>query len=119
MSREWYYAMGDEKHGPVTAEQLRALARSGELAPTDLVWTDGMGDWRQASSVKDLLPPARSTPPPRTAVAPMKPPTQVTAYLDDAVGGVAGSPPRQPWYCHWAVLTLTTVAVFPATWVLV
>jgi len=78
-----------------------------------------MADWSEAGSVRDLVPPARSTPPPLKPTGPVKPPNPVTAISDDAVGSVAGSPPRQPWYCHWAVLTLTTLAVFPATWVLV
>lgn len=118
MSQEWYYARGEQKRGPIALEQLRALARSGELAPTDLVWTEGMGDWQAASSVKDLMPTARSTPPPLKATVPAKSPTPVTGIIDDAVG-VAGSPPRQPWYCHWAFLTFTTLAFFPVTLVLV
>ena len=32
MSKEWYYAKGDQKHGPITSEQFRALAMSGALA---------------------------------------------------------------------------------------
>ena len=117
MSQEWYYAKGDQKRGPITLDQLRGLARSGELAPSDLVWTEGMADWQQANSLKDLMPPTRSTPPPLKATAPVKP-TPVTAKIDDAVGGVVGPLSQQPWYCHWAFLTLTLL-VYPVTIVLV
>jgi hypothetical protein len=66
MPHEWYYARGDQKQGPITDQQLRALATSGELQHTDLVWTEGMAEWRKASSVKGLFPdaPLSSGPPP-------------------------------------------------------
>jgi hypothetical protein len=66
MSQEWYYAKGDQKKGPITSQELTALAKSGELKPPDLVWTEGMADWEQAGSVSGLFPPerSRSGPPP-------------------------------------------------------
>jgi|GEM_PF-2056418 len=41
MAKEWHYAIDGEKHGPVTSQQLKELAASGDIQPTDLVWTSG------------------------------------------------------------------------------
>lgn len=53
---EWYYARGGQQSGPVTFEQLVALARSGGLDPAkDLVWSASMKDWTPASQVPELV----------------------------------------------------------------
>jgi GYF domain 2 len=119
MSQNWYYAKGDQRQGPVTSDQLRALAKSGALNPTDLVWTEGMTDWEKASSVTGLIPAPQNVPPPLKSTPPVKPPSPLTAYIDDAIGGVPGSPSRQPWYCHWAFLSVSTLFCFPVTLLLV
>ncbi|MEZ6142599.1 MAG: GYF domain-containing protein [Zavarzinella sp.] len=69
MSKNWHYAKGGEKHGPVTAAQLKELAKNGQLASDDLVWREDMKEWRKAGTVKGLLPEqpqpsAASSPPP-------------------------------------------------------
>lgn len=51
----WYYAQGDEEHGPVTAVQLKALAEQGKLRPSDLIWKEGMEDWKPANEVRGLF----------------------------------------------------------------
>lgn len=66
MSKNWHYAKDGEKHGPITSAQLKELAKSGELAPDDLVWREDMKEWRKASTIKGLLSssPNLPTPPP-------------------------------------------------------
>jgi len=52
---QWYYAKGGQQHGPVPAEELMALLRSGGLDPNkDLVWNPSMTDWLPASQVPEL-----------------------------------------------------------------
>lgn len=47
MERKWYYAVDGVRHGPVTLDELRALAESGTLRPADLVWQPDFGsEWR-------------------------------------------------------------------------
>jgi hypothetical protein len=41
----WHYAKDQERHGPVSQEQLLGLLRSGALADHDLVWREGMAVW--------------------------------------------------------------------------
>lgn len=56
MSDQWYYAKGNEKLGPVSESQLRELAETGKLLPTDKVWQKGMTEWQDARTVAVLFP---------------------------------------------------------------
>lgn len=67
MGRRWYYAKSGGRHGPVSDSELKALAGRGELQPDDLVWTDGLAEWRPARRVNGLFPSAPAEPPPLTA----------------------------------------------------
>ncbi len=58
MAEQWYYARGGQHHGPVTEDQLRQLAASGQVHPTDLVWNTGMANWIQANEAGIVFPPA-------------------------------------------------------------
>ncbi len=54
---EWHYTVnGQPAAVPVNAAQLKQLAESGQLKPTDLVWQEGMLEWAQAGSIKGLFP---------------------------------------------------------------
>jgi len=70
MAAEWYYSKGSQQHGPVSASDLKILAKSGALLPTDMVWKEGMAEWKPASNVKGLC---ASTPVP-AAESPKAPP---------------------------------------------
>ncbi|QDT59424.1 hypothetical protein SV7mr_19310 [Stieleria bergensis] len=56
MASEWYYGRNGQQQGPVTSNQLKQLAQSGQLLPTDFVWKEGMSEWAKASKVKGLFP---------------------------------------------------------------
>ncbi|QDU94053.1 hypothetical protein Pla8534_18390 [Lignipirellula cremea] len=49
----------------MSSGQLRNLARTGKLKPTDLVRRGGTGEWKEASSVAGLLAQSDSVPSPR------------------------------------------------------
>lgn len=51
----WQYTRGGKQVGPVSGTQLKQLAASGQLSPTDMVWKDGMDAWVPASSLKGLF----------------------------------------------------------------
>jgi GYF domain 2/WG containing repeat len=55
MTQEWYYTKNGERQGPLTSQQLKQLAASGELQPTALIWKAGMAEWKPAKSVKGLF----------------------------------------------------------------
>lgn len=51
---EWFYSDGEERLGPVTQDSLRELLQSGKVKATDLVWTEGMPDWKTVNEVPEL-----------------------------------------------------------------
>lgn len=73
----WYFVKDGTQQGPVSDEQLRSMARDGSLKGEDLVWQEGMPDWRPAMEVPGIefrreLPQELPTMP--MAVAPPPPP---------------------------------------------
>jgi len=102
----WYYGRDGRQEGPITDEQLRAMASNGSLRREDLVWRDGMADWQPAGQIPGLpFPsPAYAPPPPPAAPAsPYAPPqSQYTPpYVPPPSFGGAGF--DIPNYLPWAI----------------
>jgi hypothetical protein len=55
MADQWYYAHQGQQSGPVSTEQLRQIAASGQIQPSDMVWTEGMAAWSPAHTVEGLF----------------------------------------------------------------
>lgn len=84
---EWFYGKEGQQFGPVDETTLRARMVTGEVGPSDLVWTEGMAAWQplrelpQFSSAAPTAPFASSEsqddgPPPSEApFSPYAPPT--------------------------------------------
>ena len=54
---EWFYAHNGEQKGPVSKDELANLAQAGAFNPeTDLVWKEGMADWKIAAEIPELNP---------------------------------------------------------------
>jgi uncharacterized membrane protein len=47
----WYYEQNGVQHGPVTEEALKGLLAEGALGESNLIWREGMQDWRSYASV--------------------------------------------------------------------
>ena len=56
---QWFYAQHGSQFGPVAWSELRQIADSGQLQPSDLVWSQGMGEWAPAHVVDGLIVPQR------------------------------------------------------------
>jgi hypothetical protein len=52
---EWFYAVNNQRQGPVTLEELQAKAASQELKATDLVWKPGFPNWTPAQKVPGIF----------------------------------------------------------------
>lgn len=52
---KWYFSRDGVEQGPLSSSELRALARSGELLETDLLWKEGMEKWRPAGEAGRLF----------------------------------------------------------------
>ena len=83
---QWYYSKDSTQLGPVPDSQLRAMIAAGEVAGTDMVWREGMKDWRPLSSVVELnaavaagVPGA--PPPPPAPGSPYQPPMAAGTYV--------------------------------------
>ena len=61
MRDEWYVARRGQgenaRYGPAPLRQLRQLLDDGKVHGDDLVWCEGMADWRRADRCDDLFPP--------------------------------------------------------------
>ena len=67
----WYYARGGQQRGPVEFQKLVAAAKTGKLRQDDLVWTEGMAEWKPAAEVPEFgLSGAVSAAPAAAAVVP-------------------------------------------------
>ena len=55
MPTQWYYTQSGTKCGPVDSDTLKELVRSGKLIPADLLWKEGMPEWRPAGESKKLF----------------------------------------------------------------
>jgi GYF domain 2 len=50
--RRWYLSRDGQQYGPFSDSDLARFQGTGQLQPTDLVWREGLADWRPAA---DLL----------------------------------------------------------------
>ena len=67
-SIQWFVARDGQQTGPFDDNALRAMAASGALHPSHMVWRDGWPSWQAASSVAGfanapLQPPPLPMPP--------------------------------------------------------
>jgi len=53
--KQWHYSKDGKKTGPISAPELKSLANSGGLLPDDLIWKDGMAEWKPAKNLKGLF----------------------------------------------------------------
>ncbi len=55
---QWYYAIGDQRHGPVEQAEFDRLVSEGTIKPETLVWRQGMAAWQPRSAVMAGAAPA-------------------------------------------------------------
>ncbi len=64
MADQWFYAVGDERRGPVTRDALARLVQEGSVTPQTLVWSEALSGWVAAAGVPGLVAgPAVALPP--------------------------------------------------------
>ena len=62
----WYYAIGNERQGPVDDAELDRLIASRHVTTDTLVWRAGMADWQPLGQAR---PPGAPAPGPAAARA--------------------------------------------------
>ena len=97
MSSKWFWAHDGQKNGPVESTEIHALARSGRLLPTDLIWKEGLADWVEARKVKGLFPDGPPALPPRvppiTNYQSNQPPPPMQVMQQNQMQGQGFQPP--------------------------
>ena len=68
----WYYALGNERQGPIDDAALDRLIATGVVTQDTLVWKAGMADWQPLGQARPraAAPPAPVIPPPPAAITP-------------------------------------------------
>jgi hypothetical protein len=62
----WFYSKNGQQLGPISDEEIVNLSKSGGLTATDLVWKEGMPDWKPWREVSLLS--SNPTPPNMPAI---------------------------------------------------
>src|SRR5262245_34323265 len=100
MADQWFYTSDGQQVGPVSLLELRELASSGRLQPSDLVWKEGMFQWMPAGQTRGLFAPAaaeEATPPVPQPAAPADPAGEpVAAGAPGAPEPVTPRPRKSP-----------------------
>ena len=53
--QDWYYRIdGETKQGPFSLDQLKKLAKAGQLQPSHMVRQEGMAKWVPAKQIESL-----------------------------------------------------------------
>jgi uncharacterized RDD family membrane protein YckC len=58
---QWYYAVNNQRQGPLAESEFEKLVADGIVKGDTLVWRTGMAEWRPYASVAATLPPAPGT----------------------------------------------------------
>ena len=108
----WYFAVGSNRQGPISEQQLHDKIANGEVRADTLVWHSGLTDWTKAGDVPGLI----------GADAPQLPPRASALPAAAADGGQEGQP-LTPTFGTWGlfgrslVVFIGTVLVIPTPWV--
>ncbi len=64
-SVDWYYAVGNQRVGPVSEDVFKQLISSGAVTASTKIWHEGMPEWTKASfsELKDLFVSPKTPPP--------------------------------------------------------
>ena len=65
---EWFYALQEQQHGPVTFDELTSLIKTNAIGRTTPVWHSEMTEWKMACEIEGLFTqppplPIKSPPP--------------------------------------------------------
>ena len=101
MASEWFYTVnGQQSPNSASDAQIKQMVTSGQLAPADMVWKDGMATWVPAHTIKGLFPTSRPASDESPFVEPTPPrkqtsrkPAAETPYEDESEGGITGMHP--------------------------
>jgi hypothetical protein len=86
---QWFVVRSGSEEGPITPQQLKQLAESGQLRPDDLVRREDAQTARPAREIKGLFAPSPGSPPPvpsQAATSQPSPPAAKSPVKTAAIG---------------------------------
>ena len=92
MATQYFFAHGDEQHGPYSGSELQELANAGKIQPTDVVWREGVGRRIPAWRVGNLFPGMQGPPPAEAPEAEAGAPPESPADSGDAKAAAPFTP---------------------------
>lgn len=111
MSADWYYSQNNQRHGPVSLEDLKRLHGGGELRSTDLVWNSSMTDWTAVSKSREFDSPSSA---PAAAAGTRGTPAAVPAEAADTSSASASSVSLPaPGVLNYSMRQIETLAFTP------
>ncbi len=90
---QWYYANDGQRHGPVSAEEFKALVDAGTIHAATLVWRNGMANWQPYAEVAAASvpnPPIPAEPGLRSDAGSLRTPTSVGGASQVQILGYGG-----------------------------
>ena len=109
----WFYSREGERIGPVTFSELLIKAKESALNPRlDMVWTQGMAEWKPAGEIEGLFE-RRAAPEPQESLAPAA--TNMREEPDDDVVSAHMSGERD-WPGARRRGFLFSIFIFPLAW---
>lgn len=69
----WYVGQSGQQKGPFTEEDVRAMLGRGEVSRGDVVWKEGMTEWKPFADVPEFAEAAKALPPGPPPSAPAGP----------------------------------------------
>ena len=110
--RVWYFAVGGNRQGPISEDDLRARIARGEIRADTLVWNSEMTDWAKARAVRGLMDAGAPPMPPGAPVLPID-------VADRGQEGAAFTPHFGTWplFGRSLLVFIGDLLIVPAPWV--
>ena len=91
---DWYYTKMGIQQGPVPEDELQNKIRRGEIGDSNLIWREGMADWKPYAQIPELqsggsVVKDREGPPPMVVEAVPAAPSHPTQLQGDSDFGVS------------------------------
>lgn len=99
----WYYAVGQEREGPVDRDKIEVLIANGVIGRDAYIWREGMADWQIIAEHPEFAGFFRAPEP--VSVPPAFPSTNAPvahAAAAPAAAQVSSAPRLRPWPRFWA-----------------
>lgn len=115
--KQFHVSRNGAKFGPYEETEAKKFYKIGNIAATDLVWCEGMAEWKSATEVFGM-PEVRNSMPPVPPLPPFQPPPAPGYAPNPLMQGNIPLPPK----LHWALVLLFgifSLGIFILVWIFI